>query len=48
MLGLAAGCTKKSASEAAARSAAAQAQAVEVTSVARRDLQETLTVVGFR
>ena len=46
MLGLAAGCTKKSASEAAARSAAAQAQAVEVTSVARRDLQETLTVVG--
>jgi membrane fusion protein (multidrug efflux system) len=46
VLGLAAGCSKQSATAKAARSAAAQAQAVEVTPVARRDLQETLTVVG--
>ena len=46
VLGLAAGCNKKPSNEAATRSATPQAQAVEVAPVVRRDLQETLTVVG--
>lgn len=45
-LGLTAGCSKQSSSGAAPRSGAAQAQVVEVAPVVRRDLLETLTVVG--
>lgn len=45
LAGLAAGCARKP-SAGSARPASAQAQVVEVTPVARRDLQETLTVVG--
>jgi membrane fusion protein (multidrug efflux system) len=43
VLGLATGCTKKAAGPAAA---AAQMQPVEVTALVRRDLAETLNVVG--
>lgn len=46
LLGLTAGCSRKSSPEATARAGAAQAQVVEVTPVIRRDLEETLTVVG--
>jgi membrane fusion protein (multidrug efflux system) len=45
-MGLAAGCAKKEKATAGPRSAAGQVQVVEVTPVTRRDLAETLTVVG--
>lgn len=46
LVGLTAGCAKKSSSQSAARPGPAQAQVVEVAPVVRHDLQETLTVVG--
>jgi membrane fusion protein (multidrug efflux system) len=45
-MGLAAGCAKKESAAAGPRAAAGQLQVVEVTPVTRRDLAETLTVVG--
>ncbi len=45
-LGLAAGCAKKETTAAGPRAGSGQVQVVEVTPVTRRDLAETLTVVG--
>lgn len=45
-LGLAAGCAKKETAAAGPRAGSGQVQVVEVTPVTRRDLAETLTVVG--
>ncbi len=47
IIALAASCTKKSADQSAAKSpSAARAQPVEVVSLERRELRETITVVG--
>jgi membrane fusion protein (multidrug efflux system) len=46
LMGLGAGCAKQAAPGGAGGNAARQTQVVEVTPVLRRDLQETLTVVG--
>ncbi len=46
LLGMVAGCARKESARSASRAATSLAQVVEVTPVVRRDLQETLTVVG--